>query len=113
MTKKHYVNIFLEIKPTSGANPVSKKKFDADFKDLIKKEHNKNNHRNIVEMDVRVNAIFHFKDEHPGDVDNLLKNLFDGLEGTIIKNDKQIKKISAEIQNNSFVEGISLIVSEI
>ena len=45
------------------------------------------------------------------DIDNLLKSLFDALAGKIIKNDKQIKRVQAEIVEFSLIGGISIEVA--
>lgn len=98
------LNIFIPLTGRSGANPVMKKKFTADFLKI-------SNIKNYKTKDYNLHAdiVFHFAQKCNYDIDNLLKSLFDSIQcAGIIKNDKQIKKMYVEILEDSLIEGISL-----
>ena len=58
----------------------------------------------LISDDVDVFLSFHFNDKRIGDIDNYEKFILDCLQGTILKNDKQIKKLCSQIimENDSY-----------
>lgn len=51
---------------------------------------------------------FHFLNQTTGDIDNLLKPTLDVLKGTLIRDDRQIKSIKAELKEYSSKQGVHI-----
>ena len=102
--------LFINLTPTSGTQFEAKKIFKKSF-DLIFQEEKKGNRGKIVDTPVNIVVTFLFKGKCPSDIDNLLKSLFDALQGNMIVNDSQIKRVIAEIKEDSFVDAISVSIN--
>ena len=104
------MDLFLPMKGKTGSHQPSKKKFFQEFIDFRNKEKD-SFRRGVYEGNITVEITFHFSDKYRGDLDNLLKSLFDALQGAkIIKNDSQIRKAIVEIKEFEPFEGIALIL---
>ena len=104
MNNQATIDIFIPIKGKTGQNASVKRKFISDFLQISNITKYKTREFNLY-----ANIVFHFTQKCNGDIDNLIKSLFDSIQKAgIIKNDKQIKKMYIEIQENSLIEGISL-----
>lgn len=62
----------------------------------------------LVDYPIKASVVFYFRGECKCDIDNLAKALLDAMQGRIIKDDKYIKKLSLEIIDHSFMEGIAV-----
>jgi len=98
----------MPIKPETGSYPMKKKKFNREAVEFFKNKKWRKETGNI-----RLSAIFHFYNNCSCDIDNLAKSLLDSMNGIIYRDDKQIKKLLLEIIENSFIEGISIIIGKI
>lgn len=102
--KHQILDIFVPLRGKSASTHKNKKQFEQDFKATDKYKPYK-----TITGSLSLIVVFHFIGEYKGDLDNLLKNLFDALQrDNFIKNDNQIKSLSASIIENSFIEGISI-----
>jgi len=98
-------DFFLKLKPTSGYGN-NKKSFIYDFDKMFNEYHNDCS----INDEVKLSIIFYFKHQCYADIDNLLKSLFDALKLKLLGDDSQIKEINAKIIENSFTDGISVII---
>ena len=104
-------DIFIPIRGVSGNKLSNKKKFITSFLEFKRQELKSNKSYNA---NVSLNVKFFFSNVSPSDIDNLLKSLFDALqEVKILRDDKQIKQVKAEIKEYSLFEGISLVIKQI
>lgn len=63
----------------------------------------------LVELpggDLEIEVEFHFLMGASGDIDNLLKPTIDALKGTMLRDDRQIKRLHAQIIETSDKQGI-------
>jgi Holliday junction resolvase RusA-like endonuclease len=108
------LDIFIPFRGQSGqfGRYDTKNKFIQDFLAFRKKEYEAGNIRYITHTQkISVDIVFHFVKEYRGDLDNLLKSLFDALqEAKVVENDNQIRKAKVEIKEDSLFEGISLMI---
>lgn len=81
---KKYIN-------TKAYTPKATKNYEKKITYLAKC----NMEEDIIEEQVEINIKFYFKDNKEGDIDNYSKAILDGLQ-PIIKNDKQVKRLTAE-----------------
>lgn len=61
--------------------------------------------------DFHLDVEFHFKRGATGDIDNLLKPTLDLIKGSLIRDDRQIKTLSASLQEYSTKEGVFIKLS--
>ncbi len=99
------IQIILNTRPISKARPrISKSghfytpstKEENKLKEMIKEKY----HGSLLSSDVSVELSFHFKDKKIGDIDNYEKAVLDCLQGTVLNDDNQIKKLCSEIVQN-------------
>lgn len=60
-----------------------------------------------------VHAIFHTGKPKMMDLDNMVKSLLDAMQGLFFKNDRQVKRILAELDESEREEGVSFTISTI
>lgn len=102
--KEHLVDIFVPIRGRSGSTNTSKRGFEQDFAALTKFKPNKPYEGKLI-----LKVDFYFTGEYLGDIDNLLKSLFDALERDgYFKDDWQIKEVGAKIHEYALIEGIGI-----
>ena len=98
-------NIFIKIKGRSGSEYKRKKLFCNNFNLSIV------NKKSIIQHPIYISVKFFFVESCNSDLDNLLKSVCDALQKSkYIVNDKQIKKINAEIIENTLIDGISIAI---
>jgi Holliday junction resolvase RusA-like endonuclease len=110
MWTRTIVNNFFPIRPVSGSIGKIKNDFAKRFCSIIEEDRKKGNmYYKIIKRRIRIKVVFHFYGMYTGDIDNLLKCLFDALQhAKVIKNDNQIRYLEALIEENSLIEGVSL-----
>lgn len=77
------------------------------FIDYVKRNH----HRDtpfFEERDLKAKVIFHYTGSCRYDIDNLLKTLFDSLQGIAYRNDVMIREVYAKIDEGSLIHGVSV-----
>ena len=89
--------------------PFLSRKF-RDWETLVKLHTGK---RELLTGDLQIEVIAYFKTKVHSDAVNLFKGLTDALQGILYANDKQIKKASVEVIENSESDSFTVIVSEI
>lgn len=89
----------------SGA---SKKGFELNFASIDKRRPH-----HPYDGELGIDIAFYFEGEYLGDIDNLLKSLFDAMQKDhYLVNDRQIRVVKAEIIENSLLQGIRIILNK-
>lgn len=93
--------IFVPIQPVSGSGNMA-----SAFKTRVKQYYlTPKPHASLIIENVAVEFEFHFKGNEVGDVDNLIKPSLDALKGSVLYDDKQVKRVTAEYFPNSDKDG--------
>ena len=117
-------DFFIPLRPKTFANNTKNKRipdnnraeFIRKFIELRENEFDSrvSNKKSPFDKKVSIKVIFYFEGNYNGDIDNLLKTLFDALQKSgIIKNDNQIRRVNAELKDNSIFEGISVLMESL
>ena len=81
------------------------------FISYVRRNHKRGDTPYFKELDLKARVTFHYNGGCNYDIDNLLKTLFDSLQGIAYKNDAMIKEVYAKIDECSLIEGVTVDIS--